>query len=117
MVKKRILINVYDILRSPATLRDSDTVSRVGGDEFILLLKEFKVLDNVHAIAHKLTQVFASPWLVLDKEITIHLSIGISIFNPDDPVSVKELLKEADIALYDSKAQGRNRFSFYKKGQ
>ncbi|WP_051901457.1 sensor domain-containing diguanylate cyclase [Methylotenera sp. L2L1] len=100
-----------------ATLRDSDTVSRVGGDEFIVLLKEFKVLDNVHAIAHKLTQVFASPWLVLDKEITIHLSIGISIFNPDDPVSVKELLKEADIALYDSKAQGRNRFSFYQKGQ
>ncbi|PPD47272.1 MAG: sensor domain-containing diguanylate cyclase, partial [Methylotenera sp.] len=100
-----------------ATLRDSDTVSRVGGDEFIVLLKEFKVLDNVHAIAHKLTQVFASPWLVLDKEITIHLSIGISVFNPDDPVSVKELLKEADIALYDSKAQGRNRFSFYKKDQ
>jgi diguanylate cyclase (GGDEF)-like protein len=100
-----------------ATLRDSDTVSRVGGDEFIVLLKEFKVLDNVHAIAHKLTEVFASPWLVLDKEITIHLSIGISVFNPDDPVSLKALLKEADIALYDSKAQGRNRFSFYKKGQ
>jgi len=98
-----------------ATLRDSDTVSRVGGDEFIVLLKEFKVLENVHAIAHKLTEVFASPWLVLDKEITIHLSIGISVFNPDDPVSIKELLKEADIALYDSKAQGRNQFNFYKK--
>jgi len=98
-----------------ATLRDTDTVSRVGGDEFIVLLKEFKVLENVHAIAHKLTEVFASPWLVLDKEITIHLSIGISVFNPDDPVSIKALLKEADIALYDSKAQGRNRFNFYKK--
>lgn len=100
-----------------ATLRDSDTVSRVGGDEFIVLLKEFKVLDNVHAIAHKLTELFASPWLVLDKEITIHLSIGVSVFNPDNPVSIKELLKEADIALYDSKAQGRNRFNVYKKGQ
>jgi len=98
-----------------ATLRDTDTVSRVGGDEFIVLLKEFKVLDNVHAIAHKLTEVFASPWLVLDKEITIHLSIGISVYDPAHPVSIKELLKEADIALYDSKAQGRNRFNFYQK--
>jgi len=44
-----------------ATLRDTDTVSRVGGDEFIVLLKEFKVLDNVHAIANKLTEVFANP--------------------------------------------------------
>jgi len=90
-------------------------VSRVGGDEFIVLLKEFKVLDNVHAIANKLTEVFASPWLVLDKEITIHLSIGISVYDPAHPVSIKELLKEADIALYDSKAQGRNRFNFYQK--
>jgi len=98
-----------------ATLRDTDTVSRVGGDEFIVLLKEFKVLDNVHAIANKLTEVFASPWLVLDKEITIHLSIGISVYDPAHPVSIKELLKEADIALYDSKAQGRNRFNFYQK--
>jgi len=98
-----------------ATLRDTDTVSRVGGDEFIVLLKEFKVLENVHAIAHKLTEVFASPWLVLDKEITIHLSIGISVYDPEHPVSIKELLKEADIALYDSKAQGRNRFNFYQK--
>lgn len=98
-----------------ATLRDSDTVSRVGGDEFIVLLKEFKVLENVHAIAHKLTEVFASPWLVLDKEITIHLSIGISVFDPEHPVSIAHLLKEADIALYESKAQGRNRFTFFRK--
>ncbi|ACT47006.1 sensor domain-containing diguanylate cyclase [Methylotenera mobilis] len=98
-----------------ATLRDTDTVSRVGGDEFIVLLKEFKVLENVHSIAHKLTEVFASPWLVLDKEITIHLSIGVSVYDPENPVGIKELLKEADIALYDSKAQGRNRFNFYQK--
>lgn len=98
-----------------ATLRDTDTVSRVGGDEFIVLLKEFKVLENVHAIAHKLTEVFASPWLVLDQEITIHLSIGISVYDPDHPVSIKELMKQADIALYESKAQGRNQFNFYQK--
>lgn len=98
-----------------ATLRDGDMVSRVGGDEFIVLLKELKTLENAHAIAHKLTQLFASPWLVQDKEITIHLSIGISVFNPNNPVSLKKLLKEADIALYHSKSQGRNRFSFHQK--
>ena len=98
-----------------ATLRDTDTVSRVGGDEFIVLLKEFKVLENVHSIAQKLSEVFASPWLVLDQEITIHLSIGISVYHPEHPVSVKELMKQADIALYASKAQGRNRFSFYQQ--
>ena len=98
-----------------ATLRDTDTVSRVGGDEFIVLLKEFKVVENVHAIAHKLTEVFSSPWLVLDQEITIHLSIGVSVYDPDHPVSVRELMKQADIALYESKAQGRNQFNFYRR--
>lgn len=98
-----------------AAFRDSDTVSRVGGDEFIVLLKEFKVLENVHAIANKLTEVFASPWLIQDKEITIHLSIGISVFDPDHPVSIPQLLKEADVALYEAKGQGRNRFTFFQK--
>lgn len=99
-----------------ATLRDTDTVSRVGGDEFIVLLKEFKVVENVHAIAHKLTEVFSSPWLVLDQEITIHLSIGISVYDPDYPVGIKELMKQADVALYESKAKGRNQFNFYRRG-
>lgn len=97
------------------TLRDTDTVSRVGGDEFIVLLKEFKVLENVHAIAHKLSEVFASPWLIQDQEITIHLSIGISVYNPQQPVSIKALMKQADIALYESKTKGRNCFNFYQE--
>ena len=100
-----------------ATLRGSDTVSRIGGDEFIAVLKEFKTIDNVHAVARKLTTVFAEPWVVKEEQIEIHLSIGISIFDPEHPVSLKQLSKEADIALYKAKADGRNRYCFYKNEQ
>ena len=97
-----------------ATLRETDTVSRIGGDEFIAVLNEIKSVESAHLVAKKLNQVFATPWLVLNKEITIHLSIGISVLYPDAPVSLAELTKQADIALYNSKASGRNRHSLYQ---
>lgn len=97
-----------------ATLRETDTVSRIGGDEFIAVLNEIKSVEIAHSVAKKLNQVFATPWLVLNKEITIHLSIGISILYPDSPVTLTELTKQADIALYNSKASGRNKHSLYQ---
>ncbi|MES2502168.1 MAG: diguanylate cyclase [Pseudomonadota bacterium] len=96
------------------TLRETDTVSRIGGDEFIAVLNEIKSIESVHSVAKKLQLMFANPYLVLNKEITIHLSIGISILYPGAPVSLAELMKQADIALYNSKASGRNRYSFYQ---
>ncbi len=96
------------------TLREDDTVSRIGGDEFIAILNEIKNVESIHSVAKKLHLMFATPRLVLNKEIPIHLSIGISVLYPNSPVSLAELMKQADIALYNSKASGRNRYSFYQ---
>ncbi len=98
-----------------SNLRDTDTVSRVGGDEFIVVLKEVHSIQNIVSIAAKLKSEFAQPMLILEKEIYVHISIGISIYRPDRPITLKQLTKEADIALYQSKANGRNTYSVFEE--
>ncbi|MES2182856.1 MAG: diguanylate cyclase [Pseudomonadota bacterium] len=97
-----------------ATLREGDTVSRVGGDEFIVVLKELHNIGNIVSIANKLKLAFNQPLVVLDKKITIHLSIGASIYRSETTVTLNQLNKEADIALYQSKANGRNTFTIFE---
>ena len=98
-----------------SNLRDTDTVSRVGGDEFIVVLKEVHSIENIVSIAAKLKSEFAQPMLILEKEIYVHISIGISIYRPDRSITLKQLTKEADIALYQSKANGRNTYSVFEE--
>lgn len=96
-----------------ATLRNEDTVSRVGGDEFIVLLKEISTSKSVVYIAEKLKATFNQPMSVFGQEITVQLSIGIAIFHPEQHSTLKQLCKEADVALYQAKANGRNGYSIY----
>lgn len=98
-----------------SNLRETDTVSRVGGDEFIIVLKEVHSIQNVVSIAAKLNSEFTQPVVILEKEIYVHLSIGISIYRPNRPITLKQLTKEADIALYQSKANGRNTCSVFEE--
>ncbi len=98
-----------------SALRDTDTVSRVGGDEFIVILTEVSSLQNITAIATKLKSEFAAPIAILEKEITVHLSMGISIYTPDKAATLKQIAKEANIALYQSKAKGRNTFTIFEE--
>ena len=98
-----------------ATLRDQDTVSRIGGDEFIVLLNEFNSMQNVVVIVDKLMTRFQKPLIIFDQEITVHLSIGIAIYKPDRHSTLRQLNKEADIALYQSKANGRNSYSIFEQ--
>ncbi len=95
------------------TLRDEDTVSRVGGDEFIVLLKELHSVDNAVIIAEKLKLAFGKPLNIFGQEITIQLSIGIAIYNPEQHGTLKQLNKEADIALYQAKGMGRNTYCIF----
>jgi diguanylate cyclase (GGDEF)-like protein len=95
-------------------LRESDTVSRVGGDEFTLVLKEVQSIENIVSIAAKLISEFSQPVVILGKEIYVHLSIGVSIYKPNKPITLKQLTKEADIALYQSKANGRNTYTIFE---
>jgi diguanylate cyclase len=96
-------------------LRETDTVSRVGGDEFIVVLTEISALQSVTAIATKLKAEFSQPKVILDKQIAVHLSVGISIYRSNRAVTLKQLAKEADIALYQSKAKGRNTYTIFEE--
>ena len=108
-----------EVLRTVAiciksTLRETDTVSRIGGDEFIVILKEVSTIQNIISIADKLKSQFTQPIVILDKVVSVHLSMGISIYKPDKHITLKQLTKEADIALYQSKANGRNTYSIFE---
>ncbi|HTH94906.1 MAG TPA: diguanylate cyclase [Rhodocyclaceae bacterium] len=101
--------------RLTARVRTTDTVSRQGGDEFVLLLSEIEhPLDAAH-IADKLLEVFSLPHHVSGHSLHVTLSIGISLY-PDDGVDPEMLMQHADAAMYRAKANGRNNALFFKPG-
>jgi len=88
-------------------LRDSDTVSRMGGDEFMVLLPSIAYEKSVVDIAQKILSSFREPFRVRDHELHVTTSIGISLY-PRDGTSSDTLIKNADAAMYRSKAKGGN---------
>jgi len=109
-VGDRVLITTASRLNS--VLRDTDTVSRLGGDEFTILLDEFEKVDDLNDIAGKLLKVIQEPIMIDGNELAISTSIGISLF-PDDGRNAETLLRNADAAMYRAKEKGRNSFEFY----
>lgn len=97
-----------------ASIRDVDTVSRLGGDEFVIVVKDQHSRESLIKIAGKILQVFKKPMLIHGQEVTVHLSIGLTLFDPAAGVSLKQLSKQADIALYHAKQKGRNTYSFWQ---
>lgn len=94
-------------LRLRNSLRESDTVSRVGGDEFIVLLRNVKDSEETLAVANKLCASLAQPFIINMHSINISVSIGIALY-PDHGLSDLELLKHADEAMYHTKRNGQN---------
>jgi diguanylate cyclase (GGDEF)-like protein/PAS domain S-box-containing protein len=101
-------------LRLREQLRDIDTVARLGGDEFIVLLPGLHQPRDAERVATKLLTCFHAPFQVDGHEFFISASIGISLF-PEDGSDVATLVKNADAAMYSSKAKGRNRVEFYTR--
>lgn len=93
-------------------VRSHDTVARIGGDEFVILLPDVHEMESVGRVAEKIIEVFALPFLVVDREHAVTPSIGISIY-PDDHYALDVLLHNADRAMYQAKRDGRNNFMFY----
>ena len=93
-------------------LRKSDTVSRMGGDEFLLLLPEIAETDGVCLVAQKILETFQKPFVLGNHEIDITTSVGIAIY-PADGEDVDNLLRSADIALYQAKTKGRNNYQHF----
>ncbi len=93
-------------------VRDSDTVARMGGDEFTLVLSELHDGDHLERVLENLLGAMASLFQLGNEQVYVSASIGITIY-PDDATEVESLFKNADQALYVAKGAGRNRFSFF----
>ncbi|MEB0042555.1 EAL domain-containing protein [Pseudomonas sp. MH10] len=101
-------------LRLKEQLRDVDTVSRLGGDEFIILLPGLLHANDAETVANKLLAGFNAPFQAGEHEFFISASIGTCLF-PADGSDVATLIKNADAAMYRSKAKGRNRVERYTR--
>jgi diguanylate cyclase (GGDEF)-like protein/PAS domain S-box-containing protein len=96
-----------------ASVRGSDTVSRQGGDEFVIMLSEITYPEDAATIARKILLSLAAPHSIGGEDLHINGSIGISIY-PEDGVDAETLIKNADTAMYHAKENGRNNFQFFK---
>ena len=99
-------------VRLEQAARALDTVSRQGGDEFIILLPEVSGFEVLGGFAERLLATIASPFVLQGNRYELSASIGISVF-PDDSEDVESLYRHADAAMYQAKLDGRNRFRFF----
>jgi diguanylate cyclase (GGDEF)-like protein len=100
--------------RLSAALRKGDTVARIGGDEFALILPELKGVEDAIQVAQKIVDGFRKPFLIDTHQLVVTTSIGIAVC-PNDGTDEGILLKNADIAMYQAKQAGRDRYQLYKK--
>ncbi len=98
--------------RGLSVLRDTDTLSRQGGDEFVVVLPELEHRQDAMYVTRKLLAALCQPYLLAGHELTVTGSAGIALY-PDDGQSVSELLRKADAAMYRAKEEGRNTFRFF----
>jgi diguanylate cyclase (GGDEF)-like protein/PAS domain S-box-containing protein len=96
-------------------LREGDTVSRVGGDEFVLVLPDMATTLAASDTAHKLLESLAQPYAIETNVLNVTPSIGISIF-PKDGMDVEMLISRADIAMYHAKQMGRKNYQVFDLG-
>jgi diguanylate cyclase (GGDEF)-like protein len=92
-----------------SSVRESDTVARMGGDEFVIVIPEFRTIQDIEHCAHHMMRNASQPIEISGREISLTISVGISIF-PEGGRNAEELLRNADIAMYRVKDTGRNSF-------
>jgi len=109
-VGDKVLLQVADRLKK--MLRASDSVCRLGGDEFVILLESTQSIEGSEYVARKTIELLNEPIVVDGHECSIGASIGISIY-PLDSQNADTILQHADIAMYEAKKKGRNRFELY----
>lgn len=95
-------------------LRAADVIARLGGDEFVILMEDMNDPDQVAIVAHRVLSSTIKPMIIMGQECRVTASIGISIY-PKDDEDEKSLMKNADIAMYFAKEEGKNNYQFYSK--
>ncbi|MES2536158.1 MAG: EAL domain-containing protein [Pseudomonadota bacterium] len=98
--------------RLSACIRQADTVARIGGDEFTVILTELENTGSVERVARGILQTLAEPFYLENDTIHVSGSIGITLL-PEDATNADILLKNADQAMYAAKSQGRNQFNYF----
>ncbi len=101
--------------RLKSCLRDSDTVGRLAGDEFMAVLESIADANYAGAVAQKIVNGFREPFVIEEQEIHCTCSLGIALFPLDTAVTVDDLIHHADMAMYEAKRHGRNNYRFYSE--
>lgn len=109
-VGDQVLINVAKRIKE--SVRDEDTISRHGGDEFIIMLYDFKSVSYVEKLLTRIILSINKPYLINGEIITISASIGATL-SPADSSDLSTLIKNADKAMYQAKLEGKNRYKLY----
>lgn len=107
-----LLKNISSIIKK--TLRPSDFVARVGGDEFVIIIQDYKSYIELSNIIQRIQDYLSQTWLIQTHPINIGCSIGVAFF-PKDGEDIVSLMKNADIAMYEAKKLGRNQYHFFTK--
>jgi diguanylate cyclase (GGDEF)-like protein/PAS domain S-box-containing protein len=95
------------------SLHNNDIFARIGGDEFVIVLKDIENIDLTVKL-HDLMDLIRQPWHVKEYELNVSVSIGVALY-PEDGKTIVDLMKNADIAMYKSKSIGRNNFTFFEE--
>jgi diguanylate cyclase (GGDEF)-like protein len=95
-----------------SVVRETDTIARMGGDEFVVVMPDFTSLADVKRCGAQIVETAAQPVRIGEREIAVTVSVGLCIY-PDCGLEIDELLKNADAAMYEIKDRGRNGFHMF----
>jgi len=93
-------------------VRENDVISRIGGDEFVIVITDFDDIGSLERVIIHILEEFHQEWVIKNHFLRLSASIGVAIY-PDDSKEINELMKYADIAMYKAKSEGRDKFSFF----
>lgn len=109
-----LLVRLAHRLRN--TMRESDTLARIGGDEFVAVLTDLQSPADCGQLVERMLKVIAEPIALRDQVVQVSVSIGATLF-PQDDVDADQLIRHADQAMYQAKQAGKNRYQFFDLAQ